>query len=223
MGCLLAAGGESSLLVDTHSYSLLQLFFGAREIRAGASRAFVSANSAPLRVMALDRWRDEDEFPPLNQIAQHIEGMDRILIDISTASLRLLREILPLTPTVVVVLAPDMASVVSLKSLQREFQRMEEETDREIDAVYVLNRFDPALRLHRDIRDRLVRQLGKSLLPIAVHRSHAVSEALSGGMTIVDYAPEAQTVEDLRDLAHWVREIDHPAMNETQNVRWGER
>ncbi len=223
MGSLLASEGESSLLVDTHHYGLLQLFFGAREIRPGTSRAFVSAHSAPLRVMALDRSRDEGEFPPLNQIAQHVEGMGRILIDISTASLELLREILALAPTVMVVLAPDMASVVSLKSLQREFQRMEEEADREIDAVYVLNRFDPSMRLHRDIRDRLARQLGKRLLPIAIHRSHAVSEALAGGMTIVDYAPDAQTVEDLRDLAQWIRGTEDSAVNETQDVRWGER
>lgn len=223
IGCLLAAEGERSLLVDTHSYSLLQLFFGAREIGAGASRVFVSTNSAPLRVMALDRCCDEGEFAPLDQIARHVEGMNRILIDISTASLGLLREILPLAPTVVVVLAPDMGSVVSLKPLQREFERMEEATDREIDAVYVLNRFDPSLRLHRDIRDRLNRQLGKRLLPITVHSSHAVSEALAGGMTIVDYAPEAQTVRDLSDLAQWVRRIEHPATNETQTMRWGKR
>jgi cellulose biosynthesis protein BcsQ len=223
MGCLLAAEGESSLLVDTHSYGLLQLFFGAREIRAGASRTFVSANSVPVRVMVLDRGQDEGEFPPLDQIERHVEGMKRILIDISTASLTLLREILPLAPTVAVVLAPDMASVVSLKALQHELQRMEDETGHEIDAVYVLNRFDPSLRLHRDIRDRLARQLGKRLLPIAIHRSHAVSEALAGGMTIVDYAPDAQTVEDLRDLAKWVRGLGVPATNEMQDVRWGER
>jgi cellulose biosynthesis protein BcsQ len=223
VGCLLAAEGESSLLVDTHSYGLLQLFFGAREIRAGASRAFVSANSAPVRVMALDLWRDEGEFPPIDQIAQHLEGMNRILIDISTASLKLLREILPLAPTVVIVLAPDMASVVSLQSLQREFQRIEEETDQKIDAVYLLNRFDPSLRLHRDIRDRLARQLGKRLLPILIHRSHAVSEALAGGMTIVDYAPDVQTVDDLRELAQWVRGLEVPATIETQDMRWGER
>jgi cellulose synthase operon protein YhjQ len=173
--------------------------------------------------MALDLWRDEGEFPPIDQIAQHLEGMNRILIDISTASLKLLREILPLAPTVVIVLAPDMASVVSLQSLQREFQRIEEETDQKIDAVYLLNRFDPSLRLHRDIRDRLARQLGKRLLPILIHRSHAVSEALAGGMTIVDYAPDVQTVDDLRELAQWVRGLEVPATIETQDMRWGER
>jgi cellulose biosynthesis protein BcsQ len=223
VGSLLATEGERSLLVDTHRYGLIQLFFGAREIRAGASRTFVSANSVPLRVMALDRWRDEGEVPPLTQIEQHVEGMNRILIDISTASLKLLWEILPLAPTVVVVLAPDMASVVSLKPLQREFQRMEDETDWDFDVVYLLNRFDPSLRLHRDVRDRLARQLGKRLLPVAIHRSHAVGEALAGGMTIVDYAPGAQTVEDLRDLAQWVRELEVPASIETQDMRWGER
>jgi cellulose biosynthesis protein BcsQ len=100
---------------------------------------------------------------------------------------------------------------------------MEDETDWDFDVVYLLNRFDPSLRLHRDVRDRLARQLGKRLLPVAIHRSHAVGEALAGGMTIVDYAPGAQTVEDLRDLAQWVRELEVPASIETQDMRWGER
>jgi cellulose synthase operon protein YhjQ len=171
--------------------------------------------------MTLATSHHHGQSSTVGEIAPHADGMDRILIDISTASFTLLREILPLSPTVLVVLAPDMASVVSLLPVQRALQQMEDETDTEIETFFVLNQFDPTLRLHRDIRDRLTRQLGKLLLPIAIHRSNAVSEALAGGMTILDYAPDAPAVEDLRDLAQWVRELPTSAADDADHVLWG--
>jgi len=229
VGCLLAAEGIRTLLVDTHIYGLMPLFFGARELSPGSSRTFASPDSAPVRVMTLDRAAHDGEQDitcaqsPLEQIVHHADGVDRILIDVSTASTELLRQFLPLSPTVLVVLMPDMASIVSLQTLQQMLEELEQESGRSIEVFYVLNQFDPSLRLHRDVRERLTRQLGRRFLPFAVRRSNAVNEALAGGMTIVDYAPEAQTTEDLMDLAHWVREVDEPAANEVQDVRWGER
>jgi cellulose synthase operon protein YhjQ len=229
VGCLLAAEGIRTLLVDTHIYGLMPLFFGAREVSPGSSRTFASADSAPVRVMTLDRASHDGEEhgaggqPALEQIAPHAEGVDRLLIDVSTASTDLLKQFLPLSPTVVVVLMPDMASVVSLQAMQQVLEETEEESGQPIEVFYVLNQYDPSLRLHRDVRERLTRQLGKRFLPFAVRRTNSVSEALAEGMTVVDYAPEGQTTEDLVDLAHWVRELDDTAASEVRDVRWGER
>ena len=229
VGCLLAANGICPLLVDTHIYGLMPLFFGARELRPGTSRTFASETSGPVRVMTLDRARHEKELDnasdetPLEQVVRHADGVDRILIDVATASTELLRQFLPLSPTVLVVLMPDMASIVSLQAVDQEFEELAQESGRHIDVFYLLNQFDPSLRLHRDVRDRLTRQLGKRLLPFSIHRSNAVNEALAAGMTVVDYAPDAQMTEDLRDLAHWLQELDEPAANEVQDIRWGER
>jgi hypothetical protein len=104
IGCLLASEGVRPLLVDTHIYGLLPLFFGARELSPGSSRTFGSANSAPVRVMTLDRAPQDGEqegggLSALEQIVHHADGVDRILIDVSTASIELLRQFLPLSPT----------------------------------------------------------------------------------------------------------------------------
>ena len=223
MGGLLAADGTGSLLVDTHVYGLLPLFFGARELPAGTSRTFAGTNGAPLRILALDTSIHDTEHPTVDQIAHHADGMDRILIDVSTGSIELLRKVLPLLPKVIVVLAPDMASVVSLQSVQKAIAEMEEECGTGIQAFYLLNQFDVSLRLHRDVRERLMRQLGRRLLPFAVRRGNAVAEALAAGMTIVDYASDSETVEDLRSLSQWIRELNEPRLGEMQDVRRRQR
>ena len=56
---------------------------------------------------------------------------------------------------------------------------------------YVLNQFDPSLPLHLDVREVLREQLGDRLLPFALRRAPAVSEALAEGMTVMDYAPNS--------------------------------
>ncbi len=53
---------------------------------------------------------------------------------------------------------------------------------------YLLNGFDASLPLHLDVREVLRGKLGERLLPFAVRRSPAVSEALAEGMTVIDYA-----------------------------------
>ena len=234
LGCLLAKQGDSSLLVDTHLYGLLSLFFGAREIPPGSARTFSSsAHAAPIRVMklALDLQSTTVQAgvpaqgePHLGeQIRHHAEEIDRVLVDVSTASTALLREVLGLPSTLLVVLTPDLTSIVSLQSMLALLQQIEEETKHAAEVYFLLNHFDASLRLHLDIRERLIRQLGERLLPFVIHRSGAFSEALAEGMTVVDYAPEAQVVKDLHSLAHWVQELNQPEAAELPALRWRER
>ncbi len=60
---------------------------------------------------------------------------------------------------------------------------------------YVLNQFDSSLPLHLDVREVLREQLGERLLPFALRRAPAVSEALAEGMTVMDYAPNSAVAE----------------------------
>jgi cellulose synthase operon protein YhjQ len=222
LGCLLAANGQSSLLVDTHIYGLLPLFFGARELEAGSARTFAGgANAAPVRIMTLDNASpaagSEVDWMA-TQVAAHSDGMKRILIDVSTASIDLLRQVLRMSASIMIVLTPEMTSVVSLQAVIGIFEQLDKERPQPAELFFVLNQFDASLRLHLEVRDRLNRQLGKRLLPFVIHRSGAVSEALAEGMTIVDYAPDAQVVEDLGDFTQWIE-----ALHAVPNLRWRER
>jgi cellulose biosynthesis protein BcsQ len=88
---------------------------------------------------------------------------------------------------------------------------------------YVLNQFDPSLPLHLDVREVLREQLGDRLLPFALRRAPAVSEALAEGMTVMDYAPNSTVAEDFGSLAGWVKSLAAPAGSGYRGVRWSER
>ena len=108
-------------------------------------------------------------------------------------------------PTVLVPMAPDMNSVISLQAVERLFRGVTDSDGRPVLPFYVLNHFDATLPLHLDVREVLRRQLGDRLLRVAIRRAPVVSEALAEGMTVVDYAPDAPVAQDYLDVASWLR------------------
>jgi cellulose synthase operon protein YhjQ len=223
MGRSLAVLGESSLLVDTSMHVLLPLYFGSHDLSSGGLSTFAgSGEAAAVHVMTTDpeppRTEPGEELHLAEKIAAQAQEVDRILIDVATGSSAITRELLRLTPTVLMTLTPDMASVVSLPSARAFFQQQAEAIGRPFELYYILNQFDASLRLHNDVHDLLARQLGERLLPFAIRRSSAVSEALAEGMTVVDYVPGSPIVEDLDQLSLWIRELDLPAKNEIHPI-----
>jgi cellulose biosynthesis protein BcsQ len=166
--------------------------------------------------MELDSCAEESaaEHRLAEKIADHAHGASRLLMDVSTASTAITRELLRLSPTILLTLTPDMASVVSLARAHDLLQRLADETGQPLKLFYILNQFDGSRRLHSDVHALLARQLGDRLLPFAIRRSDAVSEALAEGMTVVDYVPDAPIVEDIGHLCQWIHELDHQPSNE---------
>ena len=69
----------------------------------------------------------------------------------------------------------------------------------------------------------LYEQVAERLLPFALRRAPAVSEALAEGMTVMDYAPNSTVAEDFGSLAGWVKSLSAPASAGFRGVRWSER
>lgn len=69
-----------------------------------------------------------------------------MLIDVATGSTALLRQVLRLGLVVIVVLRPDMASIVSLQVLRELIDQLSAEAGRSIELFYLLNQFDASLR-----------------------------------------------------------------------------
>jgi cellulose biosynthesis protein BcsQ len=61
------------------------------------------------------------------------------------------------------------------------------------------------------------------MLPFALRRSAAVSDALAEGMTVMDYAPNSSAAEDFSTLAAWLKNLAAPASSAYRGVRWSER
>jgi len=230
LGRALSARGERVLLVDTAPYGLLPFYFGARDQRPGQLRTFTapgSGSDAPVQLITLDAEMmgpETTQQEPLSaEIGKHANGAGRVIVDLATASGATTRRVLRMAPLVLVPVMPDMNSVVSVSAIDAFFQRTAGSNGPHAMPFYVLNQFDASLPLHLDVREVLREQLGERLLPFALRRAPAVSEALAEGMTVMDYAPNSTVAEDFSNLAGWVKSQSAPASSGFRGVRWSER
>ncbi len=230
VGRSLSSLGEKVLLTDTTSHGLLPFYFGASELRQGSVRTFSppsGSTDAPIYLVSYDvdqKVVDEASQELLvEEIINNSLGTHRILLDLTASSAWVVRHMARMNPTILVPVAPDMNSVISLQSVEKFFHGVIDADGRPIQPYYLLNQFDASLPLHLDVREVLRRQLGDRLLPFVIHRAPAVSEALAEGMTVVDYAPESTVSEDYLSVATWLRTIAAPATAGFRNVRWSER
>jgi len=146
-----------------------------------------------------------------------------VIVDLATASGATTRQIMHLSPRVLVPVIPDMNSVVSVSSIDAFFEHNSNPAGKPELPFYVLNQFDGSLPLHLDVREVLREQLGERLLPFALRRTPAMSEALAEGMTVIDYAPNSSLADDFSTLASWVNSISAPATTSYRGIRWSER
>ena len=123
---------------------------------------------------------------------------------------------------VIVPMAPDMSSVISLTVVEKFFADITDASGKPVHPRYVLNGFDASQPLHLDVREVLRQQLGDRLLPFVIRRSPAVSEALAEGMTVMDYAPDTAVAHDVLNLASWLRTQAAPAPG-FRKARWSEQ
>lgn len=230
LGRALSARGERVLLVDTAAYGLLPFYFGARDQRPGQLRTFSppgAGGDAPIQMVTVDPGTMGAETAPqetlTGEIAKYSHGASRVIVDLATASGATTRRVLRMSPIVLVPVVPDMSSVVSVGSIEAFFQHNSAAAGAKVTPYYVLNQFDPSLPLHLDVREVLREQLGDRLLPFALRRAPAMSEALAEGMTVMDYAPNSTVAEDFGSLAGWVKNLSAPASSGFRGVRWSER
>ncbi len=229
LGRALSSRGERVLLVDTAAFGLLPFFFGARDQRPGQLRTFsppAASGDAPIQMITIDPegLAPENGHEPLTaEIQKHCAGLSRVIVDLATASGATTRRILRLSPLVLVPVVPDMNSVVSVSSIDAFIEHNSGVTGKASLPYYILNQFDASLPLHLDVREVLRERLGDRLLPFALRRAPAVSEALAEGMTVMDYAPNSTVAEDFGSLAGWVKSQSAPAISTFRGVRWSER
>jgi cellulose synthase operon protein YhjQ len=229
IGRSLSSLGEKVLLTDTTSHGLLPFYFGASELRQGTVRTFSppsGSTDAPIYLVSyeVDQKAEQSAQEALvEEIVNNSRGTHRILLDLTVGSSWIVRHMARMSPTILVPVAPDMNSVISLQSIENFFHGMVDADGRPLQPYYLINQFDVSLPLHLDVREVLRRQLGDRLLPFVIHRAPEVSEALAEGMTVVDYAPDSPVSGDYMNVATWLRTIAAPAAAGFRNVRWSER
>lgn len=201
-----SAVGRSVLLVDECPQTLLPFYFGGRPGigQGGRFAALREARSGPVRILSRE---GEDADWLTKGLVNFGQAADYVLVDCSPAlsrhALLTAANALP-----VVVLACDMSSALTVRRTLDSFAGSASHLR---SPLFVLNRFDPGVSLHVEIRDWMAKELGESLLPITIRRSEEPAEAMAEGLTVFDYAPDSPLTQDYLALAGILQESSQPA------------
>ena len=230
LGRALSSLGERVLLMDTTSFGLLPFYYGANTVKPGVVRTFLPPSGSPdipLHIVTYDTEGKGGDSKAQSEIAEDLlanaQQVNRLLMDINLSCGWLIERFSALKPTILVPLAADINSAISLRAVERLFAAMHDSDGEPLRPQYLLNQFDASLPLHLDLQESLRQQLGDRLLPFVIRKGAGVSEALAEGMTIIDYNPESVVSQDYMTLAKWVRETSAPANTGLRNLRWSER
>ncbi len=217
----LGVHGERVVLADTTSHGLLPFYFGARELEPGLVRTFPAASGGvkPLSLVSYDIYEDSEGQQQRDELVEEIlrncDANDRVVLDISSGSHWLLRRIADLHPVVLVPIALDANSIITMQAIERLFNGIVDSDGQPLQPCYLLNQFDVSNALHLEVRESLRRWLRERLLPFSIRRSPAINEALAEGMTVLDYAPDAPVAHDYFEVAAWLRSVSPPPAEET--------
>jgi cellulose biosynthesis protein BcsQ len=188
LGKIWAKAMKRVLLVDASSCSLLPLFFGAQLPCSGIA-TFIS--SGPVREGSIYVACGKMDEP----VRALLSEVDRFYVDGGLFRLKEEQLLQNAAGVSLAVLVPDTRCVVELNRLEREG----------IDIPYLLlNQFDAAQPLHREIQYRLAKQFNQRLIPITIGLDPEVGVALANGTTIIDYAPSSAITQDIYNVNEWL-------------------
>ncbi|MBC7414793.1 MAG: cellulose synthase operon protein YhjQ [Herminiimonas sp.] len=125
-----------------------------------------------------------------------------IICDCPLLPAALRSQALAVADLVIVVSSPDPLALASATHLARQLHDDGDAAGRI--CTILLNRFEAARRLDRDIQLLLQRQQGHLASPVIIHRDESLREALAHKQTVFDYAPATQAAHEFAALATWV-------------------
>jgi cellulose synthase operon protein YhjQ len=217
----LATHKRRTLSIDFCTENMLRLFFGmawndhggfasdllnGKDWHTAAYRSGGGLDFVPFGQLKsendLDRLTDWLKSEPhwfrhqLSSLQLHPETI--IVCDCPRMPAALRAQALSAANLVLMITAPDTVSYATAA-------RVTETVTREggPETVMVLNGFDPARRLDRDISVLLRTQHKQSFAPVVIHRDESVREALACKQTVFDFAPSSQAAYEFSALATW--------------------
>jgi chromosome partitioning protein len=208
----LAQAGRRCLAADLDPQNGLGVHFG---------RTSVGAGLADLHTDVVDRRdRGEPAFVPFGirsaedtlaadptWLARRLQalggGCELVLLDTPAQRGPWLTAALALADLVLVVVTPDPACYATLPAMEELL--LETRGDRpRLGAHYVVNRFDAASLVGRDVLAAMRASFPRRLAPVVVHQDEAVREAVGRQRTIFREATHSQVIADLTELCDWV-------------------
>jgi cellulose biosynthesis protein BcsQ len=214
LGRIFALRHERVILLDGITASVLPFYFGADTGAGGACliRERIATGDHSIRVVS--RRNDAAAAPGAQSgetdesLLYAVDGLagaaDRVLVDAWSGMTAIVRQRILVESNSLILVMPDLRSLVGLRSLLPMFHEQERVSGMNITPHCVINQFDAALPLHQEFRRSLTAQLGERLLPFTLRRSDDVALALAEGATVVDHCPDSGIAEDYLRLADWL-------------------
>lgn len=218
LGRILSSEHQRVLLVDKAKESLLPFYFGGNAVATGRMSFLPSrdSNEGAVSVLACGLEDATSEESRLwEELCGPATAADRILMDLWQHLTPQGRDFIAAVSTNVIVLIPDVHCAVRVRHFERVFGAAR--------PLYLLNRFDPSVSLHNDLRSWLSSLLGARLLPVAIRRSDEVTLALAEGLTVTDYAPNSAVSNDLYQFAECLRLVKRVAFQSVSNAEASRR
>lgn len=131
-------------------------------------------------------------------------ALDRtvVIVDLPPGMSSALQAFSPLADVRLTTLLADAASLSLLPQVAqgRFFPEKKKASSR---TCYVLNQYDPRLRLNKEITEIASRQLGDQLIGV-IHRDEAVAEAIAQQRSVFQHAPHSLAASELSELVQKV-------------------
>jgi cellulose synthase operon protein YhjQ len=203
---VLSARLSNVLVADRCSQGIMPYYFALERLSAGGLQTvYPNARRAGYQMTIVNAPCDEQPNTPSAAWLQQLQADSTLtLMDLPTLNQRSLQEQMVPAGYVVIPLVPDVQSIAGIARVEALSNGPSGGQNRR--CVFVLNRFDEARPLHREIRTHLEKLLEDRLSPLTVRESEYVPEALSLGLTVLDHVPQSPVAKDLEQLAAWLEE-----------------
>jgi cellulose synthase operon protein YhjQ len=192
------------LVADRCRDGIIPYFFSLeRQSAGGLQTVYPNARRAGYQLTLVAAPCNEQPNTPTAAWLEQLQAESALtLLDLPTVNERPAPSALGPATQVIVPLVPDVQSIASIARVEQLSAMLEAGQNGR--NLFVLNRFDEARPLHREIRTHLEKLLEDRLAPVAVRESEYIPEALSLGMTVLDHAPQAPVVKDFEQLVPWL-------------------
>ena len=200
---LLAEQGRRVLVVDGDADPMLAVYLGDMP---SYGRGVLSADGLGRQgtVHVLAREQEDADGTWLQRGWQRMEGRcDQALIDVWPGTASETLALAGRAGRILLLLTPDLGSILRLPRVLEGIRKAAPESGQKTPYL-LLNKFDAALGLHRDVRQRLSDRFGEQLLPFEIRRSDEPAEAFAAGTTVVEFAAQSGITMDMLSLAQWI-------------------
>jgi cellulose biosynthesis protein BcsQ len=203
---ILSSRLSNVLLADRCSDGIVPYYFSLERLGAGGLQTVypnARRTGYPITIVASPCSVDPDT-PAAAWLEQLQAESQLTLVDVPTFHSASIPAAVSHNGQVVVPLVPDIQSVATIARVEELSAVLA--GGQKGRSLFVLNRFDEARPLHRDIRTHLEKILDDRLAPISIRESEHVPEALSLGMTVFDHAPQSPVTKDFEQLVLWLEQ-----------------